>query len=60
MTMTTKPGEFIFECNECGETITIHDEDDLRDAVRRIKEEGWQAVKDESTGRWEHFCPDEV
>ena len=59
MSLIRKPGEFIFRCNECGEEIIVHDEDDLRDATRQIKEDGWEIIKDVRTGEWAHYCPDE-
>jgi hypothetical protein len=49
-------GEYICECNDCGEEEYGGTEDDFRKFVERLKGDGWKIRKDGET--WEHICPE--
>ena len=52
--------EFMFECDECGAESQMFDNGDAEDfaeAIRSIKNDGWEIWKDENI--WTHFCSDE-
>ena len=56
MSIVRTHGTIDFECDICGE-ILFTAQDDFKDALDEMKEEGWRAFKDRHD-EWEHKCPD--
>ena len=53
----TTDGEFVCECNECGDTFYGGCEDDFYGFVQQVRGEGWRITKDDD-GEWVHLCPE--
>lgn len=48
-------GEFVAECNDCGDDYAGGTNDDFRDFVEELKSEDW-TIRNED-GEWCHYCP---
>jgi len=55
MSMTRDHGDFVFECDSCGNALETN-EDDFNVAISALKREGWKSAKSGSS--WKHICPD--
>ena len=54
--ITKQRGEFVAECNECGEEFAGGTEEDFKEFVAELKASGWRILKDGE--EWQHICPD--
>jgi len=53
--MDKQKGDFVFECDGCGETLVTHTSN--FDAARNmLRLAGWQPRKNTTTQEWEHYC----
>ena len=49
-------GEYVCECDACGEEAYGGTLEDFREFVEEIKAQGWRARKEDDS--WLHRCPD--
>ena len=55
MSIRRKAGEFVCECDDCGDKMFGGTTEEFKNFVEEIEAEGWKIRKDDET--WIHICP---